>query len=47
MIPHRNISLIANKLVTDGGRRIPEAVIERAAMLYAHVRARRHQLRGR
>ena len=37
MIPQRNISLIAKKLVTAGGRRIPEAVIERAAMLYAHV----------
>ena len=27
MIPQRNISLIANALVTSGGRRIPEAVI--------------------
>ena len=29
MIPQRNISLIANDLAADGGRRIPEAVIER------------------
>lgn len=33
MIPQRNISLIANKLVTAGGRRIPEAVIERDYVL--------------
>ena len=33
MIPQRNISLIANKLVTAEGRRIPEAVIERDYVL--------------
>jgi hypothetical protein len=33
MIPQRNISLIANKLVTAGGRRVPEAVIERDYVL--------------
>ncbi len=33
MIPQRNISLISNMLVTDGGRRIPEAVIERDYVL--------------
>ncbi|MBU2761811.1 nucleotidyl transferase AbiEii/AbiGii toxin family protein, partial [Acidithiobacillus sulfurivorans] len=33
MIPQRNISLISNTLVTAGGRRIPEAVIERDYML--------------
>ena len=29
MIPHRNISLLSNRLARDGGRRIPEAVLER------------------
>lgn len=29
MIPQRNISLIANGLASEGGRRIPESVIER------------------
>ena len=29
MIPQRNISLISNTLMSAGGRRIPEAVIER------------------
>ncbi len=33
MIPQRNISLISNRLVTAGGRRIPEAVIERDYVL--------------
>lgn len=33
MIPQRNISLVANALVTAGGRRIPEAVIERDYVL--------------
>ena len=33
MIPQRNISLISNALVTAGGRRIPEAVIERDYVL--------------
>ena len=33
MIPQRNISLISNKLVTAGGKRIPEAVIERDYVL--------------
>lgn len=33
MIPQRNISLISNALMTAGGRRIPEAVIERDYML--------------
>lgn len=33
MIPQRNISLISNKLVSAGGRRIPEAVIERDYVL--------------
>ncbi len=33
MIPQRNISLISNKLVSTGGRRIPEAVIERDYVL--------------
>ena len=33
MIPQRNISMISNKLVSAGGRRIPEAVIERDAKL--------------
>lgn len=29
MIPQRNISLLSNRLAKDGGRRIPEAVLER------------------
>jgi predicted nucleotidyltransferase component of viral defense system len=29
MIPQRNISLLSNRLAEDGGRRIPEAVLER------------------
>src|SRR5437764_12980521 len=29
MIPQRNISLLSNRLVREGGRRIPEAVLER------------------
>lgn len=33
MIPQRNISLISNMLVKAGGRRIPEAVIERDYVL--------------
>jgi predicted nucleotidyltransferase component of viral defense system len=33
MIPQRNISLISNTLVNAGGRRIPEAVIERDYVL--------------
>ena len=33
MIPQRNISLIANTLSTAGGRRFPEAVIERDYVL--------------
>ena len=33
MIPQRNISLIANTLLTAGARRIPEAVIERDYVL--------------
>lgn len=33
MIPQRNISLIANTLTTDSGRRTPEAVIERDYVL--------------
>ena len=33
MIPQRNISLIADTLVTASGRRIPEAVIERDYVL--------------
>ena len=33
MIPQRNISLIANQLLTAGGKRIPEAVIERDYVL--------------
>ena len=33
MIPQRNISLISNTLVSAGGRRIPEAVIERDYVL--------------
>lgn len=33
MIPQRNISRIANALVTGGGRRIPEVVIERDYVL--------------
>ncbi|MSQ51327.1 MAG: nucleotidyl transferase AbiEii/AbiGii toxin family protein [Betaproteobacteria bacterium] len=33
MIPRRNISLISNASVTAGGRRIPEAVIERDYVL--------------
>ena len=33
MIPQRNISLISNTLMTAGGRRIPEAVIERDYVL--------------
>ncbi len=33
MIPQRNISLIANPLLTAGGRRVPEAVIERDYVL--------------
>lgn len=33
MIPQRNISLISNTLMTAGGRRIPEAIIERDYVL--------------
>ncbi len=33
MIPQRNISLISNTLINAGGRRIPEAVIERDYVL--------------
>ena len=33
MIPQRNISLISNTLMSTGGRRIPEAVIERDYVL--------------
>jgi predicted nucleotidyltransferase component of viral defense system len=33
MIPQRNISMISNALVTAGGRRIPESVIERDYVL--------------
>ncbi len=33
MIPQRNLSLIANSLVDAGGRRVPEAVIERDYVL--------------
>ena len=29
MIPQRNLSLLANRLVKEGGRRVPEAVLER------------------
>src|SRR5271166_3216346 len=29
MIPHRNISLLANRLANEGGRRIQESVLER------------------
>jgi uncharacterized protein len=29
MIPHRNISLLSNRLARNGSRRIPEAVLER------------------
>src|SRR6478672_10317616 len=29
MIPQRNLSLLANRLARDGGRRIPESVLER------------------
>ena len=33
MIPQRNISIIANKITTAGGYRIPETVIERDYVL--------------
>ena len=33
MIPQRNLSLIANDLAAEGGRRIPESVIERDYVL--------------
>jgi hypothetical protein len=33
MIPQRNISLISNALLAAGGRRIPEAIIERDYVL--------------
>jgi hypothetical protein len=29
MIPQRNLSLLANRLAREGGRRIPESVLER------------------
>ena len=29
MIPQRNLSLLANRLAKEGGRRIPESVLER------------------
>src|SRR5580692_4728380 len=29
MIPQKNLSLLSNRLARDGGRRIPEAVLER------------------
>src|SRR5580698_5257452 len=33
MIPQRNLSLLANRLANEGGRRIPESVLERAYCL--------------
>ena len=33
MIPQRSISLISNKLLREGGKRVPESVIERDYML--------------
>ena len=29
MIPQRNLSLLSNRLAREGGRRVPEAVLER------------------
>ena len=29
MIPQRNLSLLSNRLAREGGRRIPEAILER------------------
>lgn len=29
MIPQRNLPLLANRLAKEGGRRIPESVLER------------------
>ena len=29
MIPQRNLSMLSNRLAKSGGRRIPEAVLER------------------
>ncbi len=29
MIPQKNLSLLSNRLARDGGRRIPESVLER------------------
>ena len=29
MIPQRNLALLSNRLARDGGRRIPEATLER------------------
>ena len=29
MIPQRNLSLVSNRLAAQGGRRIPEDVVER------------------
>lgn len=33
MIPQRSISLISNKLLREGGKRVPESVIERDYVL--------------
>jgi hypothetical protein len=29
MIPQRNLSVLANRLTNEGGRRLPESVLER------------------
>jgi len=46
MIPQRNLSLISNALLSAGGRRIPEAVIERDYVLaWFLVGLSKHELR--
>ncbi len=47
MIPQRNLSLISNTLLNAGGRRIPEAVIERDYVLAWFLTGLAgHRLRG-
>ncbi len=38
MIPQRNLSRLSNRLARAGGRRIPEAVLERDYQVFRAVR---------
>ena len=46
MIPQRNISLLSNRLADKGGRRIPEAVLERDYCLTWFLVSNRNGERG-